>query len=207
VKIICIGRNYGAHAKELQHEIPEDPVVFMKPPTALLIDNKPFYYPDFTRDLHHEVEVVLKIGKNGRHIEPEFATSYIAAIGLGIDFTARDLQANLKAKGLPWEIAKAFDHSAVLGDFYPVSAFSDPSSIPFHLEKNGVRVQEGNTKDCLFSFPVLLSYVSRFFKLQMGDYLFTGTPVGVGPVVIGDKLEGRIETRDGWQSAFQCQIK
>lgn len=150
MKIICIGRNYGAHAKELQNAVPDEPIVFMKPPTALLINNKPLYYPSFTNDLHYEVEVIIKIGKNGRHIEPQFAADYIEEIGLGIDFTARDIQAKQKAKGLPWEIAKAFDHSAVLGNFKPLSAFPDSSAFEFQLLKNDELVQIGNTADCIF---------------------------------------------------------
>jgi 2-keto-4-pentenoate hydratase/2-oxohepta-3-ene-1,7-dioic acid hydratase in catechol pathway len=207
MKIICIGRNYGAHAKELQNAVPEEPIVFMKPPTALLVNNKPLYYPSFTNDLHYEVEVIIKIGKNGKQIEPQFASEYIGEIGLGIDFTARDIQAKQKAKGLPWEIAKGFDHSAVLGDFKSLDAFPDPQSFEFQLFKNNELVQHGNTADCIFSFESLIVYVSTFFKLQMGDYIFTGTPSGVGPVAIGDKLEGKMHTRVGWESFFTCNIK
>jgi 2-keto-4-pentenoate hydratase/2-oxohepta-3-ene-1,7-dioic acid hydratase in catechol pathway len=179
----------------------------MKPPTALLINNKPLYYPSFTNDLHYEVEVIIKIGKNGRHIEPQFAADYIEEIGLGIDFTARDIQAKQKAKGLPWEIAKAFDHSAVLGNFKPLSAFPDASAFEFQLLKNDELVQQGNTADCIFSFETLIVYVSKYFKLQMGDFIYTGTPAGVGPVVIGDKLEGKMLTNEGWESFFTCNIK
>jgi acylpyruvate hydrolase len=207
MKIICIGRNYGAHAKELQNAVPDEPIVFMKPPTALLINNKPLYYPAFTNDLHYEVEVIIKIGKNGRQIEPQFAADYIEEIGLGIDFTARDIQAKQKAKGLPWEIAKAFDHSAVLGNFKPLSAFPDASAFAFQLLKNDELVQQGNTADCIFSFETLIVYVSKYFKLQMGDFIYTGTPAGVGPVVIGDKLEGKMLTNEGWESFFTCNIK
>ena len=207
MKIICIGRNYGAHAKELQNAVPDEPIVFMKPPTALLINNKPLYYPSFTNDLHYEVEVIIKIGKNGRHIEPQFASDYIEELGLGIDFTARDIQAKQKAKGLPWEIAKAFDHSAVLGNFKPLSAFPNSSAFEFQLLKNDELVQQGNTGDCIFSFETLIVYVSKYFKLQMGDLIYTGTPAGVGPVVIGDKLEGKMLTNEGWESFFTCNIK
>jgi 2-keto-4-pentenoate hydratase/2-oxohepta-3-ene-1,7-dioic acid hydratase in catechol pathway len=207
MKIICIGRNYGAHAKELQNAVPEEPIVFMKPPTALLVNNKPLYYPSFTDDLHYEVEVIIKIGKNGKQIEPQFAKEYIAEIGLGIDFTARDIQAKQKAKGLPWEIAKAFDHSAVLGDFKTLDAFPDPQCFEFKLFKNDEVVQIGNTADCIFSFETLIVYVSKYFKLQMGDFIFTGTPAGVGPVVIGDQLEGKMLTKEGWESFFHCHIK
>ena len=207
MKIICIGRNYGAHAKELQNAVPDEPIVFMKPPTALLINNKPLYYPSFTDDLHYEVEVIIKIGKNVRHIEPQFDSDYIEEIGLGIDFTARDIQAKQKAKGLPWEIAKAFDHSAVLGNFKPVSAFPNSFAFEFQLLKNDELVQQGNTEDCIFSFETLIVYVSKYFKLQMGDLIYTGTPAGVGPVVIGDKLEGKMLTNEGWESFFTCNIK
>jgi 2-keto-4-pentenoate hydratase/2-oxohepta-3-ene-1,7-dioic acid hydratase in catechol pathway len=207
MKIICIGRNYGAHAKELQNAVPEEPIVFMKPPTALLVNNKPLYYPSFTSDLHYEVEVIIKIAKNGKQIEPQFAKDYIGEIGLGIDFTARDIQAKQKAKGLPWEIAKAFDHSAVLGDFKPLDAYPDAQCFEFKLFKNDEVVQIGNTADCIFSFESLIVYVSKFFKLQMGDFIYTGTPAGVGPVTIGDKLEGKMLTKEGWESFFHCQIR
>jgi 2-keto-4-pentenoate hydratase/2-oxohepta-3-ene-1,7-dioic acid hydratase in catechol pathway len=179
----------------------------MKPPTALLVNNKPLYYPSFTNDLHYEVEVIIKIGKNGKQIESQFASEYIGEIGLGIDFTARDIQAKQKAKGLPWEIAKGFDHSAVLGDFKSIDAFPNAQSLEFKLFKNNELVQHGNTADCIFSFESLIVYVSTFFKLQMGDYIFTGTPAGVGPVAIGDKLEGKMLTNEGWESFFTCNIK
>jgi len=179
----------------------------MDPPTALLVNNKPLYYPSFTSDLHYEVEVIIKIAKNGKQIEPQFAKEYIGEIGLGIDFTSRDIQAKQKAKGLPWEIAKAFDHSAVLGDFKPLSAFPDSSAFEFQLMKNNELVQQGNTADCIFSFETLIVYVSKYFKLQMGDLIYTGTPAGVGPVVIGDKLEGKMLTNEGWESFFTCNIK
>ena len=202
MKIICIGRNYREHAAELNNPVPERPLIFMKPPTALLIGNKPFYYPDFTKDLHHEVEVVLKICKNGRHVAPEFARDYYQEVGLGIDFTARDLQSQLKAKGQPWELAKAFDHSAVLSDFVPV-ADRDPADLHFKLKKNGVDVQTGHTADLIFDFEYLICYVSKFFKLQMGDLIYTGTPAGVGPVQVGDMLEGFLEE----QLMFSCEIR
>lgn len=193
MKIICIGRNYGEHAKEMDAPVPEEPVVFMKPDTALLKDNAPFYYPSFTKDLHHEVEVVLKISKVGKHIAPEFAHRYYNEIGLGIDFTARDIQAECKKKGLPWEKAKAFDHSAPIGAFVPVADVKAISGIDFHLNVNGATVQRGNTRDMIFSFDQLIAYISTFVTLRMGDLIYTGTPAGVGPVKIGDRLEGFME--------------
>jgi acylpyruvate hydrolase len=193
MKIICIGRNYGEHAKEMNAPVPEEPVVFMKPDTALLKDNAPFYYPSFTKDLHHEVEVVLKISKVGKHIAPEFAHRYYNEIGLGIDFTARDIQAECKKKGLPWEKAKAFDHSAPIGVFVPVSELKTISGIDFHLNVNGATVQRGNTSEMIFSFDQLIAYISTFVTLRIGDLIYTGTPAGVGPVKIGDRLEGFME--------------
>lgn len=207
MKIICIGRNYSEHARELHNAVPEEPVVFMKPPSALVVGDKPVYYPEFTADLHYEGEVVLQICKNGRHVQPEFADSYIGGIGFGIDFTARDLQQKCKSKGLPWEIAKAFDGSAPISNFMPLEQFPDPGAIDFELYKNGERVQCGNTRDVLFSFRDIIVYVSRFFKLQMGDLIYTGTPAGVGPVAIGDLLEGFLYTRDGRTKMLECRIK
>ncbi len=206
MKIICIGRNYAEHAKELNNAVPEDPIVFLKPPSALLINNKPLYYPEFTQDIHYELEVVLKIGKNGRYVQPEFASEYYNQVSLGIDFTARDLQAKCKKNGHPWEIAKGFDGSAALGPFIALDKVN-PEGIQFQLHKNGAVVQDGNTRDMIFSFNDIIVYVSRFFKLQMGDLIFTGTPAGVGPVAIGDKLEGSILTNTGWQSLLECDIK
>ena len=202
MKIFCIGRNYLEHAKELNNAVPTKPLIFMKPPTALLLDNKPFYYPEFTKNLHHEVEVVLKISKNGKAIQPEFAHRYYDKIGLGIDFTARDLQDELKAKGQPWEIAKGFDNSAVLSDFVDLKDF-DATNISFQLLKNGEIVQKGTTKDLIFSFDTVVSYISQFFTLQQGDLIYTGTPEGVGAVKIGDKLEGFLEGKP----MFICDIK
>jgi acylpyruvate hydrolase len=201
MKIICIGRNYKAHAEELGNTVPDKPMVFMKPPTALLVNNKPFYYPEFSKDIHYELEVVLKICKNGRHVQPEFARDYYKEIGLGIDFTARDIQDECKAKGHPWEIAKGFDHSAVLSPFFPLE--TAPDNIRFHLEKNGQTVQTGHTKDLIFTFDELIVFLSQFFKLQIGDYIFTGTPAGVGPVKIGDELVGFLEGKP----ILQCLIK
>jgi 2-keto-4-pentenoate hydratase/2-oxohepta-3-ene-1,7-dioic acid hydratase in catechol pathway len=206
MKIICIGRNYVDHAKELNNPVPKQPMVFMKPPSALLVNNKPFYYPEFTKDLHYEVEVVLKIGKNGRHVQPDFAKDYYPEIGLGIDFTARDIQQRCKDKGHPWEIAKAFDGSAVISDFLPLDRFNR-NAIVFGLRKNGEQVQLGNTKDMIFDFDQLIVYVSQFFKLQMGDLIYTGTPAGVGPVQIGDTLEGFMETRTETVEMFRCEVK
>jgi 2-keto-4-pentenoate hydratase/2-oxohepta-3-ene-1,7-dioic acid hydratase in catechol pathway len=192
MKIICIGRNYSEHAKEMNSPIPAEPVVFLKPDTAILKNKQHFYYPEFTSDLHHEVELVLKICAVGKHIAPEFAHRYYHEIGIGIDFTARDIQAQCKAKGLPWEKAKAFDHSAPLGEFLPKNQFSDLNSIDFHLNRNGKTVQRGNTIDLLFSFDILIAYVSKYFTLKTGDLIFTGTPEGVGPVERGDLLEAFI---------------
>lgn len=195
MKIICIGRNYAEHAKEMNAPVPSEPVVFLKPDTALLRDNAPFYYPDFSKEIHHEVELVIKISKAGKNIEPEFASKYYDEIGIGIDFTARDLQAKCKEKGLPWEKAKAFDQSAPIGGFLSKSSFGNLNQIHFHLNINGNIVQSGNTRDLLFSFDQLVSYVSKFFTLKTGDLIYTGTPEGVGPVKIGDKLEAFIEDK------------
>jgi acylpyruvate hydrolase len=193
MKFICIGKNYAEHVKEMKSEVPKEPVFFLKPETAYLKNGEAFYYPDFSTEIHHEVEVVLRIGKNGKNIEEKFAEKYIESIGIGIDFTARDLQAKCKEKGLPWEKAKAFDHSAPLGDFLPVENFRDFNNINFGLKVNDKIVQEGNTKDLIFSFGRVISYVSRFITLKKGDYIFTGTPEGVGPVAAGDKLEAYLE--------------
>lgn len=192
MKIICIGRNYAEHAKEMNAPVPTEPVIFLKPETALLQKNLPFYYPEFSKDIHHEVELVLKISKMGRHIEPQFAKRYYDEIGIGIDFTARDIQAKCKEKGLPWEKAKAFDHSAPIGKFLPVTKFPLMDDIRFHLDVNGKTVQKGTTEDLLFTFDNLIAYVSKFFTLKKGDLIFTGTPEGVGPVKIGDRLEAYI---------------
>jgi 2-keto-4-pentenoate hydratase/2-oxohepta-3-ene-1,7-dioic acid hydratase in catechol pathway len=202
MKIFCIGRNYAEHAKELKNDIPTKPLIFMKPPTALLTDNKPFYYPDFTKNLHHEVEIVLRVCKNGKQVQPLFASKYYDKIALGIDFTARDLQDALKSKGQPWEIAKAFDNSAVLSDFYDISKYNI-ENVNFHLTKNGQIVQKGTTQDLIFNFDTLICYISKFFTLQQGDLIYTGTPAGVGAVEIGDLLEGFIEE----ESVFRCAIK
>ncbi len=208
MNIICIGRNYDEHARELGNEVVRgNPVVFMKPPTALLVNDKPFYYPDFTSDLHYECELVLKICKNGRYVQPEFADSYFEQVTLGIDFTARDLQSKLKAKGHPWEIAKGFDNSAVMGQMISKSELTQ-ENMEFKMLKNGEVVQHGFTKDLVFSFNDIICYVSKFFRLHVGDYIYTGTPKGVGPVKIGDVLEGRIVTKDGAEKRlFQTEVK
>ena len=195
MKIFCIGRNYAEHAKELRNDLPTEPLVFMKPPTALLRENKPFYLPDFTKDCHYEGEIILRVAKNGRKIEPRFASKYIDAIGFGIDWTARDVQDKLKSKGHPWEIAKGFDSSAVVSEeFLPASDF-DLKNLHFQLKKNGEVVQNGCTADLIFPFEELICYLSQFFTLLKGDYIFTGTPAGVGPAKVGDVFEGFIEGR------------
>jgi len=195
MKIICIGRNYAAHIEELKNETPGNPVVFLKPDTALLKNGNPFYYPDFSTNIHHETELVLKISKEGKNIQKKFANRYFDEIGLGIDFTARDLQDQCKAKGLPWEIAKGFNGSAPIGDFTSVAEFDDLKNIDFHLTINSELKQKGNTSLMLFDFGIIIEYVSQFFTLKKGDLIFTGTPAGVGPVAVGDRLEGFIGTQ------------
>jgi len=192
MKIICIGRNYAAHIEELKNEKPGKPVVFLKPDTALIKGGAPFYYPDFSSNIHHEIELVLKISKEGKYIQPQFAHRYFEEIGLGIDFTARDLQDQCKAKGLPWEIAKAFNGSAPIGEFKSVAELGDLNNIDFQLEINGELKQKGNTSLMLFDFATIISYVSQFFTLKKGDLIYTGTPAGVGPVQPGDVLIGFI---------------
>ncbi|VAW18817.1 Fumarylacetoacetate hydrolase family protein [hydrothermal vent metagenome] len=194
MKIICIGRNYVAHARELNNEIPTEPVVFMKPDSAILRNNDPFYIPGFSKNVHYEIELVVKIGRLGKNIEKRFAHRYYDEIGLGVDFTARDLQSELRAKGLPWEKAKAFDRSAVLGNiFLPKSRLPDINAVRFYLDINGKTVQKGNSSLMIFSIDTIIEHVSRFFTLKMGDLIYTGTPAGVGPVKIGDCLEGYLE--------------
>ena len=195
MKIICIGRNYVDHAKELNNPVPAKPVFFMKPDSALVIRNRPFFYPDFSNDVHHEIEVVIKINKLGRSIDEKFASRYYSEVALGVDFTARDLQAECKKKGLPWEIAKAFDYSAPLSGFLPISELDNIHDTKFKLDINEKTVQEGSTKDMIFSFEKIISYVSQFMTLKTGDLIFTGTPAGVGPVKTGDKLEGYLAGR------------
>lgn len=201
MKIICVGRNYQKHIEELQNEKPTEPVIFIKPDSALLRNNAPFFIPDFTKEVHYEVELVLKIKKLGRHIPEQFALDYVESIGLGIDFTARDLQNKLKAKGLPWEKAKGFDHSAAISKFIPVP--QNPDNLNFSLEKNGSIVQQGNTQQMIHKIPQLISHISEYFTLKIGDYIFTGTPEGVGPVMKDDELIGKIENRE----MFRFRVK
>jgi 2-keto-4-pentenoate hydratase/2-oxohepta-3-ene-1,7-dioic acid hydratase in catechol pathway len=188
MKIICIGRNYIDHAKELNNPVPEKPVFFMKPDSALVIRNRPFFYPTFSKDVHHELELVIKIQRLGRSIPEKFAHRYYSEIGLGIDFTARDLQSEMKKKGLPWEIAKGFDYSAPVSEFLKLSELKDPSNIDFHLEINGKKIQNGKSQDMIFNFDKIIAYVSQFVTLKTGDLIYTGTPAGVGPVKINDHL-------------------
>ena len=190
MKIICVGRNYIAHIEELKNEKPDAPIIFMKPETALVKNNDPVYHPEFTQDLHHEVELVLRICKEGKYIQPQFADKYFDAIGLGIDFTARDLQNKLKEKGLPWEIAKSFNQSAPVSYFIPKENFEDLGNIDFQLSVNQIERQKGNSSLMIFSFSEILCYASQFFTLKTGDLIFTGTPAGVQKVGIGDHLEG-----------------
>lgn len=193
MKIIAVGRNYKEHAEELNNSVPESPVIFMKPDTAVLKDNKPFYVPDFSEEIHHEIELVIKICKEGKHIAEKFAGNYFEDLGLGIDFTARDLQKKHKEQGLPWELAKAFDNSAPISQFTSKTNFERLNHINFRLDINGETRQEGNTKDMLFSFEYLIAFISRYITLKKGDLIFTGTPSGVGKIAIGDKLTGYLE--------------
>lgn len=195
MKIFCIGRNYAEHARELNNEVPKEPVIFMKPKNALVPSHNPVYFPDFTVDLQYECEVVLRICKNGKHIQEKFARRYFDQLSLGIDFTARDLQSQLKAAGLPWEKAKAFDQSAALGELVPITGDMDPERLEFRLDKNGQTVQQGNTADMLFGFDALLAHISRYFTLNIGDLVYTGTPAGVGRLQIGDHLEAYLGGR------------
>lgn len=195
MKIICIGRNYVEHAKELKNPLPKQPVFFLKPDTSLVIRNRPFFYPEFSKDIHYETELVIKIDKNGKHIQEKFAHTYYSQIGLGIDFTARDIQQNCKEKGLPWEIAKGFDNSAPISKLKAIEELNDQKKILFHLELNGELVQQGSSLDMIFSFDTIISYLSQFITLKMGDLIYTGTPAGVGPVKIGDHLVGYLEDK------------
>ena len=188
MKIVCVGRNYKAHALELGNSVPEEPVIFCKPDSALLPPRNPFVIPPWTQDVHHEIEWVLRVGKVGKFIEPRFAYRYVDAMTVGLDFTARDLQTELKNKGLPWERAKGFDGSAVLGTWSPMPA--EPTDHQIRLEKNGITVQSGNTRDFLTPLEELIAFISTYFTLKKGDIIFTGTPAGVGPVKPGDSLEG-----------------
>jgi len=202
MKIICIGRNYVDHIEELGNERPESPVIFMKPDTALLKDNEPFYYPDHSNEVHHEVEVLVKIKKEGKSIDPAFASNYYDEIGLGIDFTARDTQSRLKTKGLPWELAKAFNGSAPVSKFIDKNGF-DLKNLNFRLEKNGEAVQLGNTSLMLWPIDEIIAFVSNYFTLKTGDIIFSGTPKGVSQVRIGDQLSGYIED----QLMFDFEVK
>jgi 2-keto-4-pentenoate hydratase/2-oxohepta-3-ene-1,7-dioic acid hydratase in catechol pathway len=203
MKIICIGRNYLAHVKELDNDLPTEPMFFMKPATALLLPHNPFFYPDFSKEIHYETELVLRICKPGRSIDEKFASNYYDAITVGIDFTARDLQRECKAKGHPWEIAKAFDSSAPIGEFKKISELKHPEDIAFGMKLNDEWVQQGHSRDMIFSFDRIISHVSRFVTLKEGDYIFTGTPQGVGEVHIGDKLELFLEG----ESVFWFRVK
>ena len=193
MKIFCIGRNYVAHAKELGNEIPDEPVVFMKPKSALLQPHTPFYYPEFTNDLHYECELVLRISKNGKYIQDKFANKYYDAVTTGIDFTARDIQNDLKAKGLPWEKAKSWDNSAAIGKWIPFSSIKSKKDINFCLYKNKELVQQGNSNLMIHDFDSIVAYIYNYFSVNIGDLVFTGTPAGVGELVVGDELEAFIE--------------
>ncbi|MDB4153021.1 fumarylacetoacetate hydrolase family protein [Flavobacteriaceae bacterium] len=203
MKIICIGRNYTDHIEELANERPEDPVVFLKPDTSLVLKNQPFFIPPFSNDVHYEVEILVRINRIGKHIQQKFAHKYYDAIGLGIDFTARDLQAKLKSKGLPWEKAKAFDGAAVVGDWVNKSELPHVDELQFEMSKNGTIVQQSSSALMLWKVDELIAYVSQFFTLKIGDIIFTGTPAGVGPVVENDVLEGSLEGRQ----LFSIKVK
>ena len=203
MKIFCIGRNYAEHAKELGNEIPDEPVIFMKPKSAVLQPNVPFYYPEFTNELHYECELVVKISKNGKYITENTARNYYNAITLGIDFTARDIQNELKKKGLPWEKAKAWDNSAVLGTWLPLKPDENCNDINFYMNKNGEIVQKGNSNQMIHNVDKIIAHISKYFSLNIGDLIFTGTPAGVGECVGGDELEGFYEG----QSLFKLMVQ
>jgi 2-keto-4-pentenoate hydratase/2-oxohepta-3-ene-1,7-dioic acid hydratase in catechol pathway len=203
MKIVCIGRNYADHARELGNDIPEEPVVFMKPKSALLQPHNPFYYPEFTNELHYECELVLRVCKNGRYIQERHASNYINAITVGIDFTARDIQDDCKRKGLPWEKAKAFDNSAAIGKFIDITPEINLKNIDFSFYKNGEEVQKGNSAQMIFSVDKLIANISNYFSLNIGDLIFTGTPAGVGECVVGDDLEAFLQG----QSMLKIQVK
>ena len=203
MKIICVGRNYAAHIEELKNDIPEHPVLFLKPDTSILLKKQPFFIPDFSDDVHHEVEILVKIKKIGKHIDRKFSHTYYDEIGLGIDFTARDLQQQLKQKGLPWEKAKSFDGAALVGDFLPKSTFESVDSIGFSLKKNDIVVQKGNTALMLWKIDALIEYISKYFTLKIGDIIFTGTPAGVAKIKANDILTGYIEDKE----VFSVKIK
>jgi 2-keto-4-pentenoate hydratase/2-oxohepta-3-ene-1,7-dioic acid hydratase in catechol pathway len=203
MKIFCVGRNYVAHAKELGNEVPEEPIIFMKPKSALLQAHTPFYYPEFTNELHYECELVLRISKNGKYIQDRFANKYYDAVSVGIDFTARDIQNELKEKGLPWEKAKSWDNSAVVGKWIPVGELKNKKEIKFSLQKNKELVQEGSSNLMINSFDKVVAYISNYFSVNIGDLIFTGTPAGVGECVVGDELEGFM----GEDSMFVVEVK
>jgi 2-keto-4-pentenoate hydratase/2-oxohepta-3-ene-1,7-dioic acid hydratase in catechol pathway len=203
MKIFCVGRNYSDHAKELGNAVPDEPVIFMKPKSALLQPHTPFYYPEFTNELHYECELVLRISKNGKYIQEKFASKYYDAVSVGIDFTARDIQDELKSKGLPWEKAKAWDNSAVVGKWIPLTNIKNKKEINFSLKKNKEVVQEGNSLDMIFDFDYIVSHISNFFSVNIGDLIFTGTPKGVGEIVVGDELEGFIDQ----ESLLSLEVK
>ncbi|RYZ49121.1 MAG: FAA hydrolase family protein [Sphingobacteriales bacterium] len=203
MKIFCIGRNYAEHAKELGNAVPDEPVIFMKPKNALLQPHMPFYYPEFTNELHYECELVLRVCKNGKYIQEKSASRYYDAITVGIDFTARDIQQQLKTKGLPWEKAKSWDNSAVVGTWVPVTEIADRSDIQFSFKKNSEVVQNGNSKDMIHSFDAIVANISQFFSVNIGDLIFTGTPAGVGEVVVGDELEALL----GEKSLLKLEVK
>ncbi len=203
MKIICIGRNYAEHAAELNNEKPTKPIVFLKPDTSFLKNNSPFYHPAFSSNIHYECELVVRICREGKHIEPKFAHKYYDQIGLGIDFTARDLQEELRTKGLPWELSKGFDHSAVVSHFIPKENLPDLASIHFSFSQNGVQKQVGKSSDMIFGVDELIAFISKFITLKTGDLIFTGTPSGVGKVEIGDLLEGYLEG----EKMFECEVR
>jgi 2-keto-4-pentenoate hydratase/2-oxohepta-3-ene-1,7-dioic acid hydratase in catechol pathway len=203
MKIICIGRNYVEHAKELGNDIPDEPVIFMKPKSAIIQPHTPFYYPEFTNELHYECELVLRISKNGKYIQERHASNYYNGITVGIDFTARDIQDELKKKGLPWEKAKAFDNSAAIGKFIDIKPDFNKKNINFSFFKNGEKVQQGNSGNMIFSIDKLIANISTYFSLNIGDYIFTGTPAGVGECVVGDELEAFLEN----ESLLKLEVK
>ena len=203
MKIFCVGRNYAEHAKELGNAIPDEPVIFMKPKSALLQAHTPFYYPEFTNELHYECELVLRISKNGKYIQDKFANKYYDAVTVGIDFTARDIQKELKEKGLPWEKAKAWDNSAAIGKWVPFTNLKNKKDIPFALNKNGEEVQKGSSTQMIHDFDYIVSYISNYFSVNIGDLIFTGTPAGVGELVVGDEIEGFMEG----ESLLKLEVK
>jgi 2-keto-4-pentenoate hydratase/2-oxohepta-3-ene-1,7-dioic acid hydratase in catechol pathway len=203
MKIICVGRNYGDHIKELENERPSEPVLFLKPDTSLILKNQPFFIPDFSDNVQYEVEVLIKINRIGKHIQPKFSHKYYDEIGLGVDFTARDLQNQLKEKGLPWEKAKGFDGSALVSPWVKKSKFTDINDLSFQLQKNNEVVQQASTQSMLWKIDELIAYISQFFTLKIGDIIFTGTPSGVGKVASGDQLTGFLEN----QQLFSLKIK